>query len=102
MRNMFSYRERRKKSLCLFISGNSTKKIHYICLLNNSIFMRKILLAFLISAFALHMAGQAPFPDKDEIKQFAASKTCIVLEDSPFSSYNDFIKEAVNTSWTIT
>lgn len=86
----------------MFISGNSTKKIHYICLLNNSIYMRKILLAFLISVSAQQLTGQAPFPDKNEIKQFKASKTCIVLEDSPFSSYNDFIKEAANTSWTIT
>ena len=48
------------------------------------------------------MSGQAPFPDKDEIKQFKASKTCVVLEDDPFSSYNVYIKEAVNDSWKIT
>jgi hypothetical protein len=64
--------------------------------------MRKILLAFIISASSVILAGQAPFPDKDEIKQFKASKTCVVLEDNPFSSYNDFIKDAVNSTWTIT
>jgi len=46
--------------------------------------------------------GQAPFPSNDEIKQFNASKTCIVLEDDPFSSYNISIKEVVETSWKIT
>lgn len=46
--------------------------------------------------------GQAPFPDKEEIKQFTASKTCVVLEQDQFSSYNVFIKEAVKTYWTMT
>jgi hypothetical protein len=48
------------------------------------------------------LSGQAPFPDKDEIRQFTASKTCVVLEDDPFSSYNSFIKKAVNEFWKIT
>lgn len=46
--------------------------------------------------------GQAPFPSKDEIKQFSASKTCVVLEDEPFSSFNVYIKTAVNAFWKIT
>ena len=48
------------------------------------------------------MTGQAPFPSKEEIKQFTASKTCVVLEDDPFSSYNAYIKAAVKAFWTIT
>jgi hypothetical protein len=59
-----------------------------------------VFIFFLLSAITL--SGQAPFPTKDEIKQFDASKTCVVLEDDPFSSYNDFIKEAVEGSWKIT
>jgi hypothetical protein len=65
--------------------------------------MRKLLFAvtgFLLSTFFL--SGQAPFPSKDEINQFAASKTCVVLEDDPFSAYNVFIKEAVKSFWTVT
>jgi hypothetical protein len=54
----------------------------------------------LFSTFLL--SGQAPFPSKDEIKQFNSSTTCIVLEDNLFSSYNSFIKEAVKAFWTIT
>ena len=46
--------------------------------------------------------GQAPFPDKEEINQFIGSKTCVVLEQDQFSSYNVFIKEAVKNYWTIT
>jgi hypothetical protein len=52
--------------------------------------------------FTVLLKGQAPFPSKDEIKQFTASKTCIVLEDDPFSSYNTYIKAAVKEFWTIT
>lgn len=48
------------------------------------------------------LTGQAPFPSKDEIKQFTTSKTCIVLEEDPFSSYNASIKKAVNAFWKIT
>jgi len=51
---------------------------------------------------AVLLSGQAPFPDQDEIKQFKASKTCVVLEDDPFSSYNIYIKEAVKACWKIT
>jgi hypothetical protein len=53
----------------------------------------------LVSAVA---TGQAPFPTGDEIRQFAGSKTCVVLEDNPFSSYNEYIKKTVDESWKIT
>ena len=46
--------------------------------------------------------GQAPFPSGNEIKQFMASKTCVVLEDDQFSAYNSYIKDAVKKYWTIT
>lgn len=59
-----------------------------------------ISLAFVLSAYTL--TAQAPFPDKDEIKQFDASKTCIVLEDDPLSEYNSTMRDAVNAYWKIT
>ncbi len=62
--------------------------------------MRTILFPILFLTAIL--SGQAPFPDKDEIKQFESSKTCVVLEDDPFSSYNVYIKQAVTDSWNIT
>jgi hypothetical protein len=71
-------------------------------LLNNRNGMRKLLLTIFPVFFACILTGQAPFPSGDEIKKFNASKTCVVLEDNPFSSYNDYIKEAVISSWKIT
>ncbi len=64
--------------------------------------MRTLLLTFALLLSGIVLMGQAPFPDKDEIKQFNASKTCVVLEDDPFSSYNIYIKEVVEKSWKIT
>jgi hypothetical protein len=48
------------------------------------------------------LPGQAPFPSREEIIQFNASKTCIVLEDDPFSSYNIYIKDVIKACWKIT
>lgn len=57
-------------------------------------------LAMLFVVFSAR--AQAPFPNKDEIKQFTESKTCVVLEESQLSAYNAYIKEAVEKYWTIT
>jgi len=64
--------------------------------------MKKTIVLFTILAFSLVLKGQAPFPSKDEIKQFIASKTCVVLESDPFSYYNKYITDAVKTYWKIT
>ena len=65
-------------------------------------FMKRLLLPSLLVLLSISIKAQAPFPDKDEIKQFMASKTCIVLEDDPFSSFNSYVKDAVKSFWTIT
>jgi hypothetical protein len=64
--------------------------------------MKTKLSAVLLLFSTMLLSGQAPFPNKDEIKQFMASKTCVVLEQDQFSSYNVFIKEAVKKYWTLT
>jgi hypothetical protein len=64
--------------------------------------VRTIVITIALLLPAVLLPGQAPFPDKDEIKQFNASKTCVVLEDDPFSSFNIYIKEAVKACWKIT
>jgi hypothetical protein len=64
--------------------------------------MKIIYIAILLLFSAVLLTGQAPFPSKDEIKQFTASKTCVVLEDDQFSAYNTLIKKAVKDFWTIT
>jgi hypothetical protein len=64
--------------------------------------MKKILFIMVILSLSAVLKGQnqTPFPSKDEIKQFMASKTCVVLEADPF--YNSYIKEAVKNFWNIT
>jgi hypothetical protein len=64
--------------------------------------MKNVSITLLLLFFTVSLSGQAPFPSKDEIKQFTASKTCVVLEDDPFSTYNAFIKDAVKSYWKIT
>lgn len=64
--------------------------------------MRKIVLSLLFGIIIFNLSGQAPFPDKTEIKQFSVSKTCVVLEDDPFSSFNAYIKEAMEQFWKVT
>lgn len=64
--------------------------------------MKKLFLLNALIIASLLSSAQAPFPDADEIKQFMGSKTCVVLEDDPFSFYNSYIKEAVQTYWNIT
>ncbi len=65
--------------------------------------MKKTFIAIILILVGFKLTiAQAPFPSKDEIKQFTGSKTCIVLEDDPFSSYNSFIKKAVQSYWKIT
>jgi hypothetical protein len=64
--------------------------------------MRAALLTIPLLLCAVILKGQAPFPNQEEIKQFKASVTCVVLEDDPFSSYNIYIKEVVKDTWKVT
>ena len=64
--------------------------------------MRILIFSTALLFISVLVSGQAPFPSSDEINQFNASKTCVVLEDDPFSSYNIYIKEAVKACWKIT
>lgn len=64
--------------------------------------MKKLLLIAAFIALPLLLKSQAPFPSAAEIKQFMASKTCVVLEDDPFSSFNAFVKDAMKSFWTVT
>jgi hypothetical protein len=64
--------------------------------------MKKLFLSLQILLSPLFLEGQAPFPGKDEIKQFSESKTCVVLEDDPFSSFNAYMKEAMKEYWKVT
>jgi len=64
--------------------------------------MKKILI-FNVLLFIMSVSrGQAPFPNSSEIKQFIASKTCVIFESEPFSPFNMNIKQAMNEYWKIT
>jgi hypothetical protein len=64
--------------------------------------MRSLLFGLFLLAFTSVIKGQAPFPSKEEIKQFTQSKTCVVLEEDQLSTYNTYIKDAVKQFWKIT
>jgi hypothetical protein len=64
--------------------------------------MKRPILTFCLLLFTLLLTAQAPFPSKDEIKQFAGSKTCVVLDEDSYSVYNTYIKRAMKEYWTIT
>ena len=64
--------------------------------------MKTTSLSFLLFFSTILIAGQAPFPDKEEIKQFTESKTCVVLEDDQMSAYNSYIRAAVKSFWKVT
>jgi hypothetical protein len=64
--------------------------------------MKNIFSILCLFLFAGMISGQAPFPGKDEIKQFSESKTCVVFEADPFSSFNSYIREAMAKYWKVT
>lgn len=64
--------------------------------------MKSAFIGIVLLSISLVLSGQAPFPTKEEIKQFNESKTCIVLEEDQISTFNTYIKEAVKEFWTIT
>jgi hypothetical protein len=78
------------------------KKTLYIYQPTNLNTMKKTFVILVVLFITVFVKGQAPFPSSDEIKEFMASKTCVVLESDPFSSFNSYIKEAVKTFWNIT
>jgi hypothetical protein len=63
--------------------------------------MKKISSALLLLVIPVVLFSQAPFPAGNEIKQFMASRTCVVLEDGN-SAYNVFVRRAMEEFWKIT
>jgi hypothetical protein len=63
---------------------------------------RLFVLLLLSLLFQVPVFCQAPFPNRDEIEEFAVSRTAVVLEDDPFSAYNSYIREAMKQYWKIT
>jgi hypothetical protein len=64
--------------------------------------MKKSFLIIQMLYFTFLLSGQAPFPSRDEIKQFTQSTTCVVREEDPFSSFNSYMKDAMKAYWKVT
>jgi len=64
--------------------------------------MKKTLLILMLFTQPVFLLAQAPFPTTEDGKMLLASKTCVVLENDPFSMYNPAIKKAVTDYWTLT
>ncbi len=64
--------------------------------------MRTTILLTLQLILAVSVMAQAPFPTVEEGRLLLASKTGVVLENSPFSEYNPAIRAAVTEFWKLT
>jgi hypothetical protein len=64
--------------------------------------MNKFTLFTFALLFSLTVAGQRPYPSKDDVAKFSKSTTIVVLEDDPFSFFNPEIKAVVQKYWTVT
>jgi hypothetical protein len=64
--------------------------------------MKSVYIVIFMVFYPVFASGQAPFPGKEEIKQFTLSKTCVVLDNNQLSPYNGFIMKAVKAFWKIT
>ena len=57
--------------------------------------LKRFVLALLLSVLILPCKSQAPFPTAEEIESFYGTETLVVLENTMFSTYNAFIKKAM-------
>jgi hypothetical protein len=65
--------------------------------------MKKITLLVLIAMSMTWVYGQREYlPTEEDLEQFHATKTYIVLQDNPISEYNFEITDAVKKYWDIT
>ena len=65
--------------------------------------MRKISVVALVLVLMFPLAqAQIKAPSKENIERFLKSKTYVVLEDNPFSVFNDFVSNQMKTIWKIT
>lgn len=64
--------------------------------------IKNLLFALVAVLVALPSLAQEKVAGADVIKKFLNTKTCVVLDNNIFNSYNSGIKQAVESSWTIT
>jgi hypothetical protein len=64
--------------------------------------MKRIIILLALSMLAFQLSAQIKFANASEIKSFLKSKTYVVLDEDPFSSFNETIKALMPKFWTIT
>jgi len=64
--------------------------------------MKKIIISILFLVFYTMASAQIKFANSSEIKTFLKSKTLVVLDEAPFSLFNETLKAAMAKFWTIT
>jgi len=63
--------------------------------------IKNLVLSIFLIALGFHAFPQGSLPTKSDYQKFYKTKTLIVLENSPFSEYNDKIKEAIKQNWVL-
>ncbi len=64
--------------------------------------MKKIIVVLAFSLLSFQLSAQIKFANSSEISKFLKSKTYVVLDGDPFSSFNETIKACMPEFWTIT
>lgn len=65
--------------------------------------MRTLIIGFYFALICVYNANtQSAFPTARDAEKLMNTKTLVVLEDNMFSSFNSYIKTAVNEFWNIT
>ena len=64
--------------------------------------MKKIFLTLVLNAIAVSLNAQINFASSTDIKVFLKSKTCVVEDQGPFSTFNETLKTYMAKFWTIT
>ncbi|NTW33345.1 MAG: hypothetical protein HGB12_12110, partial [Bacteroidetes bacterium] len=64
--------------------------------------MKKVSATIMFLAFYYVVSAQINFANSSEIKTFLKSKTLVVLDEDPFSSFNETLKAVMTKLWTIT
>lgn len=64
--------------------------------------MKKITLICIVLLFSGLTEAQRPYPTLIDLAKFSKTTTCVVMEENPFSFYNQEIKNAVKKYWTVT
>ncbi len=64
--------------------------------------MKKLTLLIVLLSLGTQIWGQDAVATQDEIAKFFKSKTYVVYDTNIFGTYNDAIKKAIDTYWTLT